>query len=94
MKSVFELIQKYAEIYNVKESRSFNQLELSQISQARIVVSRYGLSCCFHMNSGCQQYIPLSRDSSGTEGDTVDPTKITLITLEREGEEIHRVKIN
>jgi hypothetical protein len=47
------------------------------------------------MKSGCQTYIPLSRDSSATEGDRVDLAKAKILTLVKEGtdEKIDRVEI-
>ena len=94
MNNVFAGLQKYATKYVVKQSRKFNQEELSQIVSAKVVNSQFGLSCCFFMVDGCQQYIPLSTESVAAVGDTVDVTKVNLLTLDKEGSgEIFRIEL-
>ena len=92
--NIFAGLTKYATKYKVKNSRPLNQEELSGIVSAKVVASQYGLSCCFFMTSGCQQYIPLSRDSVAQVGDVVDVNTITVLQLEKEGgDPILRVEI-
>ena len=92
--NIFAGLQKYATKYEVKNSRPLNNEELSGIVSAKIVASQYGLSCCFFMTSGCQQYIPLSRDSVAQVGDVVDVKSIKILMLDKEGaDEILRVEI-
>lgn len=92
--NIFAGLTKYATKYEVKNSRPLNQEELSGIVSAKVVASQYGLSCCFFMTSGCQQYIPLSRDSVAQVGDVVDVNNITVLQLEKEGgDPILRVEI-
>lgn len=45
------------------------------------------VSMCFIMKGGGKKFVPLSRDSDLTEGDTVDPKSVEIITLERDGED-------
>lgn len=52
---------------------------------------RTRVSMCFTMPNDRQRFIPLSRDSELEVGDKVDPKSVEVITLERDGEEIHRV---
>ena len=76
------------------DSRAFNQEETALIDRAEVVASEYGNSVCFFMKSGGQTYIPLSRDSQLTVGDTVDIASAKLLTLHRDGsEDITRVSI-
>ena len=92
--NIFAGLQKYATKFELKNSRPFDREELDGIASAKIVASEYGLSCCFFMCSGCQQYIPLSRDSAGKVGDVVDVTKVKVLTLAKEGEApIFRIEI-
>lgn len=92
--NIFAGLTKYATKYEVKNSRPLNQEELSGIVSAKVVASQYGLSCCFFMTSGCQQYIPLSRDSVAQVGDVVDVNTITVLQLKKEGgDPILRVEI-
>lgn len=92
--NIFAGLTKYATKYEVKKSRPLNQEELSGIVSAKVVASQYGLSCCFFMASGCQQYIPLSKDSVAQVGDVVDVNTITVLKLEKEGcDPILRVEI-
>lgn len=85
--NIFAGLTKYANSYSVVESRPFNTEELASISSAKVVTSQYGLSCCFFMKSGCQQYIPLSRDTVANPGDTVDFHTVKVLTLTKDGED-------
>lgn len=92
--NIFAGLQKYATKFNPKDIRPLNAEELAGIASAKVVASQYGLSCCFYMKSGCQQYIPLSRDSVAQVGDVVDVKSIKVLTLERDGsDDILRVEI-
>ena len=92
--NIFAGLTKYAQKYDVTDSRLFNAEELSLIVSAKIVPSQYGLSVCFYMKSGCQQYIPLSRDSVATVGDTVDVKTCKVLTLDKDGQDvINRIQL-
>ena len=76
------------------KTRGFNEEELALIDRAEVVASEYGNSVCFFMKTGGQSYIPLSRSSSLTVGDSVDLSKAKLLTLHRDGsEDITRVSV-
>lgn len=91
--NIFASLQKYATRYEVKNTRSFDAEELSQISSAKVVASQYGMSVCFYMVAGGQTYVPVSRDSICHVGDVVDVTKAKILTLEKDGETINRIEI-
>lgn len=94
--NIFSALQVYGGSWNVvaDKTRGFNAEELALIDRAEVVASEYGNSVCFFMKSGGQSYIPLSRDSSLTVGDSVDVSKAKLLTLHRDGsEDITRVSI-
>ena len=93
--NIFAGLTSYATKFNVKNTRSFSPDELALVDSAKVVLSQYGMSVCFYMKSGCQTYIPLSRDSSATEGDRVDLTKAKILTLVKDGsdEKIDRIEI-
>ena len=92
--NIFAGLQKYATSYAVRNSRPFNEEELAGIVSAKVVASQYGQSVCFYMKSGCQQYIPVSRDSVCQIGDVVDVKSAKLLTLDKEGKDtIYRVEI-
>jgi hypothetical protein len=94
--NIFSGLQVYAGSWNVvaDKTRGFNAEEQAMIDRAEVVASEYGNSVCFFMKGGGQSYIPLSRDSSLTVGDSVDITKAQLLTLHRDGsEDITRVHI-
>lgn len=92
--NIFAGLQKYATKYQVKDSRVFNSEELTEVISAKVVASQYGMSVCFYMKSGCQTYIPVSRDSVCQVGDIVDVNKAKILILEKEGsEDIARVEI-
>lgn len=92
--NVFAGLQVYGKGWEVVNSRGFAPEELALVKKAEVVSSEYGSSVCFFMTSGGKTYIPLSRDSSLTVGDSVDLSKAQLLTLHRDGEaDITRVNI-
>ena len=93
--NIFESLKKYANQFVVANRRKFSKEEQDCVDHAEVKLSQYGMSVCFYMKSGCQTYIPLSRDSVAAEGDKVDLTKAELLTLKKEGsdETIDRVEI-
>lgn len=92
--NIFAGLQKYATKFQVKDSRVFNAEELADVTSAKVVASQYGMSVCFFMKSGCQTYIPVSRDSVCQVGDVVDINKAKILILGKEGsEDIVRVEI-
>jgi hypothetical protein len=71
--------------WTVKDTRQFNAEEISMVSRAVVVPSDDGNSVCFFMQTGGQTYIPLSRQSKLTVGDSVDMKTVKLITLCQKG---------
>ena len=83
---------EYACGWRVKNTRPFSPEEIAAVTKAEVVSSQYGNSVCFSMNGGKRTYVPLSRHSSLTVGDSVDLKTAKLVTLCREGEDdIYRV---
>ena len=94
MANIFDSLQTYGGSYSVDERREFTTAEKSMVSSAKVVLSQYGLSVCFFMMNGGQTYIPVSRDSSASEGDSVDLEKARLLTLSKDGQDkITRVEL-
>lgn len=92
--SIFESLMKYANKYQVKESRAFSAEEIDEVVSARVVASNYGLSACFFMKEGCQKYIPMSVNAVCQVGDSIDLTKARILILQKEGsEDIVRIDI-
>ena len=92
--NIFAGLTSYASKFNVKNTRSFSPEELSLVDSAKVVLSQYGMSVCFYMKSGCQTYIPVSRDSVCHVGDTVDINKAKILILEKDGsQDIARVEL-
>ena len=71
--------------WTVKDTRQFNAEEISMVSRAVVVPSDDGNSVCFFMQTGGQTYLPLSRQSKLTVGDSVDMKTVKLITLYQKG---------
>lgn len=91
---IFDLLPVYAGKWTLKSSRAFTSDEISAVASAHVVASEYGNSVCFHMVSGGKTFIPLSKDSSLTVGESVDMSKALLLTLGKQGEnDIVRVEI-
>ena len=85
--SIFSSLQTYAGQWSAKSSRAISKEERAEVQSAEVVSSDYGLSMVFTLKGGKgKKYIPVSRDSQLAEGDEVSIASITLIELEREGD--------
>lgn len=93
MSNLFSGIKTYGGKWSVKESRNFTDEETKMVTKIEVVDSDYGLSACFTMTSGVCAYIPMSNDASVNVGDILEPSKCTVLTLEKVGEQdINRIK--
>ena len=79
--NIFASLKTYANQFNVVKRRNFSNEEIELVDNAKVVLSQYGMSVCFFMKAGFQHYIPVSRDSVVSEGDTVDLFKAEILTL-------------
>ena len=85
------LSKTYAGKWSVVSRTNMSKDELDMVKKVLIVNSDYGLSACFFTNRG-QQYIPVSNESTLSEGDRVDLDSIEILTLSKEGEsDIYRL---
>lgn len=71
----------------VSNPRSLSTEEINTIAYAIVVPSQYGNSVQFTRVGGGMQFIPLDQESTLGIGDTVDVTKIKLLTLCKQGED-------
>lgn len=91
--NILNAIKIYRTSWEEKEVRPFTQEEMDAVEYADIHSGDYGLAVCLHLKSGGKGYIPLDIDSDKEEGDTVDLSKASLVTLSREGDkDIYRVR--
>ena len=67
--------------------KSLSKEDLADVKKVFVVSSDYGLSACFMFEGGSQRYVPVSNESSLSEGDSVKLNSIKILTLEREGDE-------
>lgn len=95
MFNIFNSLKVYAEKWQVKEEKPFNDAELASIEgNGKVVISNYGNSVQFTLKGGGHVYIPLSVDANANVGDEINPADVTIITLSKTGEEdIHRVMV-
>lgn len=92
--NIFSNLFKYAEKWNLKDSRDFTPEEIKAVNSAVVVGSQYGNSVCFSMVGGGMTFIPLSNNSSKGIGESIDLSSAKLLTLEKAGEnDIYRVEI-
>lgn len=78
--------------WRYKGARPFSADEVAAVERTEVVTSQYGNSLCIFMQSGGQTYIPLSKYSTLTVGDSIDLKTAKLITLSRDGDDdIYRV---
>jgi hypothetical protein len=79
--------------WRVKDSRYLTWEEVNSVLYAEVVSSQFGISACFHLNTGKSSSIPLSTKSIACIGDTIDPTEVKILTLYKDNDEIYRIKI-
>ena len=81
------LSRAYAGKWSKTKEVSLSKEELSEVKKVFIVNSDYGLSACFLFKSGSQRYVPVSNESSLSEGDEVNLESIKILTLEKDDEQ-------
>lgn len=92
--NIFSALRVYAGKWSEKESRIFSSDEVAAVDVAKVVESSYGYSVCFFMKNGGMTFIPLDQNSSAALGSTIDLTKASLVTLQKQGEQdIYRVRV-
>ena len=84
--SIFDSLKKYASSWTVKDRRAFSHEEMDCVKDAVVVESQYGLSAKFTLKSGGVAYIPMSENSALGLGESIDLSKVQLLTLGREGD--------
>lgn len=75
------------------DPKGFKTIESAQVVETE---QDWGISrsICFFLKGGGRKYIGLSRDSELEDGDEVDPSKVEITTLERDGDEpIYRADV-
>lgn len=75
------------------DPKGFKTIESAQVVETE---QDWGTSrsICFFLKGGGRKYIGLSRDSELEDGDEVDPSKVEITTLERDGDEpIYRADV-
>lgn len=91
--NIFSNLKVYPGKWIEKEARKFTADEVAAIQTAKVVESKYGASICFIMKAGGECFIPCDANSSYAIGSVIDPTKVEVVTLSREGEEdIYRIR--
>jgi hypothetical protein len=95
MKNVFLTLQQYAAKFKVVEERPFTSEELQHFSTAEVVEGNYGLNVKFHMVNGTYTYIPIDRDCEDNlkVSTIIEPSRLVLKVLEKEGNTINRIVI-
>lgn len=79
--------------WEVSSSEKLSKEDIKNIDSIEVVDSEFGLSACFHLKSGGQSYMPLSKDSELSVGDEIDPKDAKILTLSREGDkDIYRLE--
>lgn len=91
--SLFNNVKIYAGNWSVKSTERLGKDDLEAIKSAVTVSSEFGTSVCFFLKRGGQFYIPVSKDSNVGIGEVLDLEKITVLTLQKDGEaDIQRIE--
>lgn len=77
--------------WSVTSEEKLSKEEIQSIDKVVVIEKEQdwgtSTSMCFFMKGGGQKYVPLSRDSDLVPGEQVNPKSITIITLERDGDD-------
>lgn len=91
---IFDTLKQYAGKWSEKDRRNFTEEEQSEIIEAVVVDSQYGLSGKFTRRSGAVVYLPMDKNCTLGSGEAIDMAKAQLITLTKPGEnDIFRVSL-
>lgn len=91
---IFDTLKQYANKWSEKGRRNFTEEEQSEIIEAVVVDSQYGLSGKFTRRSGAVVYLPMDKNCTLGSGEAIDMAKAQLITLTKPGEnDIFRVSL-
>lgn len=91
---IFDTLKQYAGKWSEKDRRNFTEEEQSEIIEAVVVDSQYGLSGKFTRRNGTVVYIPMANDCTLGSGEAIDMAKAQIITLTKPGEnDIFRVSL-
>lgn len=91
---IFDTLKQYAGKWSEKDRRNFTEEEQSEIIEAVVVDSQYGLSGKFTRRNGAVVYIPMANDCPLGSGEAIDMAKAQIITLTKPGEnDIFRVSL-
>lgn len=73
--------------------RPLNSQELNAIDHASVVALQYGYGVCFFLKNGEDRTIPLSVSSNLKPGQNIDPSKLEVVKLDKEGEEFSLYRV-
>ena len=91
--NLFSSLRVYGGKRAEKASRKVTQDELALVTNAQVVESQYGNSCCFFMANGTTMYVPMSTDAKSEVGDIINLNEAEIVTLEKAGEkDIQRIR--
>lgn len=81
----------YAGSYQEIDSEKLSASEIKTIDHIEVVEKEQdwgtSVSFCFYMKSGGRKYVPMSRDCDKEVGEQIDPKKVIIKTLQRDGED-------
>ena len=91
---IFDNLKQYAGKWEEKSRRIFTEEEKSEITEAVVVPSQYGLSGRFTRNNHAVVYIPMANDTTLGIGEPIDMNRAQIVTLTKVGEnDIFRISI-
>ena len=64
--------------------------DIDALKSVEVVEGEHGLSLCFCYITGESQYVQIDTDCNATIGETVDPTNVHILTLEKGNSRIYR----
>lgn len=88
---IFENLNIFVRVWNIKSTRELNSDELSAIDSATVVPGDYGQYVQFILNNGERHLIPVANGIKVSDGVVLSPKDLKVITLESHGEYIHRI---
>lgn len=89
---ILDALKSYDSEWVPTQTRKFSQAEVEAILACIVVASKWGKSVCFSVVGG-KKYIPLEPIASVNIGDSLDPSKMEIVSLKYVGSDPEKRKL-
>lgn len=89
---ILDSLKSYDSEWVETQTRKFSEAEVNAIQACVVVASKWGKSVCFSV-IGSKKYIPLEPIATVNIGDSLDPSKMEIVSLKYVGSDPDKIKL-